>query len=54
MVISLNYDQAKTLAHLIKHWERDYLTAEQAEIYTDSDKIEWDRIQDKVEITIIP
>lgn len=54
MIITLTYKEARELNQYLKSWERVRDTSEKGEICFDQDKVEYDRDQDKVEVTILP
>lgn len=53
MVITLTYKEARELNQYLKSWERVRDSSEKGEICFDRDKLEYDREQDKVEVTIL-
>ena len=54
MIISLTYKEARELTDYLKAWERVKDRSEHGEIFFDQDKLEYDKDQDKVEVTLLP
>lgn len=54
MIIALTYKQAQELNDYLKAWERVRDRSESGEIHFDTDKLEYDKAQDKVEVEILP
>lgn len=54
MEIILTYKEARELNNYLKAWERVRDASEKGEIFFDTDKLDYDKSDDKVKVIILP